>query len=132
MNEITAFIDGSNIYGSDKETCDKLRSHTDGLMKTHSKFEASNLPMQSQCNLGSRGIHGHGDHPSDLVAGDTRATIQPALVAMHTLFLNEHNRIAKGIKPFLAKKTLHMTSKTQDELIFQAVIASFTVSQFAP
>ena len=89
--------------------------------------------MRSQCSLeslDSRDGHGHGDgdgQASDLVAGDKRATIQPALVAMHTLFLNEHNRIAMGIKPFLANKTSHLSSQTQDELIFQASLASFTI-----
>ena len=35
FNLITAFVDGSNVYGSDDDTADNLRTKTDGLLRTH-------------------------------------------------------------------------------------------------
>ena len=31
MNEITSYVDGSQVYGSDKDTADRLRDHKSGL-----------------------------------------------------------------------------------------------------
>lgn len=33
MNGITAFIDGSNVYGSDTKSAQDLRENKDGLLK---------------------------------------------------------------------------------------------------
>ena len=34
VNTVTAWLDGSQIYGSDATTADKLRTHDGGLLKT--------------------------------------------------------------------------------------------------
>ena len=111
MNDITAFVDGSNIYGSDGERTKKLRTLADGLMKTHENFGVPNLPTRQQC-----GFLTPSPHKDDLVAGDARVIEQPALTAISTLFLAEHNRIARELKKELEKNNfLH----SDDELIFQ-------------
>ena len=95
INGITAFIDGSNIYGSDDDTSTKLKELSDGKLKVHTDFIVENLPMRSQCPVPSP--PGAPDH---LKSGDVRSNVQPTLASMHTLFLNEHNRIVTGLKPF--------------------------------
>ena len=105
FNAITAFIDGSNVYGSDEETADKLRTKTDGKMQVHEL--GPTLPTRQQTQFESV----HGQHPHDLVAGDVRAIEQPGLASIHSLFILEHNRISDMIK--------NENSELRDEEIYQ-------------
>ena len=88
VNNITSFIDGSGIYGSDPRRAFALRAH-DGsgrLKMSGDRF----LPLNTQ-GFSNQG----GDRRPDLfLAGDIRANEQVGLTAMHTLFVREHNRLA--------------------------------------
>ena len=114
INGITSYIDGSNVYGSSLERSDKLRSHVDGQMLTH-EAGGPTLPTRSQCGFASQGAQ----NPEDLVAGDGRAIVQPTLASIHSLFLNEHNRVAAELKPRLADFLSGKTAEEQDEILFQ-------------
>ncbi|MGB3755961.1 MAG: peroxidase family protein [Rivularia sp. (in: cyanobacteria)] len=89
-NEITAFIDASNIYGSDEERTKFLRSNQGGKLKVS---EGNLLPFND-------GTVEHNDNPTRqdpttlFVAGDVRANENTVLTSIHTLFVGEHNRIA--------------------------------------
>ena len=80
FNAITAFIDGSQIYGSDQTTADLLREFVGGQLATGTEQEEL-LPEIA----GSR------------LAGDVRAEEQPGLLALHTLWLREHNRVVADL-----------------------------------
>lgn len=96
-NEITAFIDGSNVYGSDLAAANWLRSFEDGKLKVSA---GNMLPYNT--------VTGELDSPEDpaaphmangtnapgplFVAGDPRANENPLLAIMHLLFVREHNR----------------------------------------
>lgn len=90
LNEITAWIDASNVYGSSQERALALRT-LDGTGKL--KTSAGNfLPFNEE------GLPNAGGSGSNLfLAGDVRANEQVGLTAMHTLFVREHNRIASKI-----------------------------------
>ena len=94
-----------------------LRSHEDGKMLTH-EAGGPTLPTRRQCGFSSQGSQ----NPEDLVAGDARAIVQPTLASIHSLFLNEHNRVAAEIKTrvanFLTNQSL-MNNEQLDELLFQ-------------
>ena len=88
FNGITSYIDASNVYGSDEEKAEKLRAKAKGELQTHEIGPL--IPSRKQAGFESS----EHEHPEDLVGGDVRAIEQPGLASMHSLFLNEHNRIA--------------------------------------
>ena len=96
-NMITAFIDGSGVYGSDDERAHWLRTFEGGKLKTSAgdllpfntttgEFDAPIDPEAPEMD-NATGI-------SDVifVAGDVRASENPLLLSFHILFVREHNR----------------------------------------
>lgn len=96
VNKITAFIDGSNIYGSDAARANDLRSF-DGTGSLRSSLSADGGEVLLPYNVNGLPNAG-GPSPSMYVAGDVRANEQMGLTAVHTLFLREHNRVAALLK----------------------------------
>ena len=89
-NEITGWIDASNVYGSDEDRAAALRT-LDGTGKL--KTSANNLLPFNVNGLDNAG----GDSETLFLAGDVRANEQVGLASMHTLFVREHNRLADKI-----------------------------------
>ncbi|MDJ0689773.1 MAG: peroxidase family protein [Xenococcaceae cyanobacterium MO_188.B32] len=101
-NQITAFIDASSVYGSDRERADFLRDTElgKGLLKTSlGKNGEVLLPLnlvgtqEEQPNATGGGTLGD----LQFVAGDIRANEQIGLTAVHNLFVREHNRVALNL-----------------------------------
>lgn len=99
-NEITAFIDGSGVYGSDDERASWLRTFSGGKLKT----SAGNLlPFNTVSGQFDDEIDPDApemDNPVGItekvfVAGDVRANENPLLLAFHVLFVREHNRLCE-------------------------------------
>ena len=101
-NEITAFIDASNIYGSEQEQSAILRTYRDGRL--HINSNTDQLPTREQLNIRHDRSRQRPERPDDFVAGDVRVNEQPFLTSMHVLFLREHNRIAKLLREYLPKE----------------------------
>ena len=86
LNEITAWIDASNVYGSDETRAAALRTLDDtGRLRT----SAGDLLPFNDVGLPNAG----GTSSNLFLAGDVRANEQSGLTAVHTLFVREHNRL---------------------------------------
>lgn len=92
VNQITSYLDGSNVYGSDGARAAALRTLSGGRLKTSA---GDLLPLNT---LGLNNDTGGPADPTQFyVAGDIRANEQVGLTAVHTLFMREHNRLADEI-----------------------------------
>lgn len=113
VNGITAFIDGSMVYGSDAETAESLRELAGGRLATS---ENDLLPI---------------DETGFFAAGDVRANEQNGLTAMHTLWVREHNRIADEIAandPDLTDEEIYQQAR---EIVI-AEIQAITYNEYLP
>lgn len=87
VNEVTAYIDASNVYGSDALRATALRTRDGtGRLRTSS---GDLLPFNVD-----RLANSPDDSAELFLAGDVRANEQIGLTALHVLFVREHNRWA--------------------------------------
>ncbi len=97
-NIITAYIDGSAVYGSSEADAAWLRTFAGGKLKVSA---GNMLPFNTTTGEFGAPIDPsapHMDNPVGLtdklfVAGDPRANENPLLLSFHTLFVREHNRL---------------------------------------
>ncbi|XP_067664572.1 chorion peroxidase-like [Haliotis asinina] len=125
MNQITAFIDGSQVYGSSYDEQIKVRTFVDGKLKTANHgFLPRDLENQDACRTQTGPDY-------CFLAGDHRVNENPGLQSMHTLFMREHNRIATRLK--------ELNCHWEDEGIFQearkivgAILQKITYGDYLP
>jgi hypothetical protein len=124
VNAITAYIDASNVYGSDDERSFALRTlDGTGKLKTSDgdllPFNEDELP-----NAGSTSS-------AFFLAGDVRANEQLGLASMHTLFVREHNHWAETLAA--ADRTLSDEELYQmARIIVSSEMQSITYREFLP
>jgi len=124
INQITHFIDASNVYGSDDVRAAALRTN-DGtgrlLVSTGDLLPFNTLGLP---NAGGTG-------PELFLGGDVRANEQVGLSAVHTLFVREHNRLAAEIAandPTLTGEEIYQEARR----IVGALIQAITYNEFLP
>ncbi|XP_046580897.1 chorion peroxidase-like [Haliotis rubra] len=126
LNQLTAFVDGSAVYGSTQEEQDALRLHEYGLLD----FQDDRLEMLPNSNM-QNCIPEKPSDSSCFLAGDERVNEQSGLTSMHTIWMREHNRIARALN--------QLNPHWDDECIFQetrrivgAMIQKITYEEFLP
>lgn len=93
VNQNTAFLDGSQIYGENSCKATKLKGFSGRLNSTIHPYKGKELLPQTD-------HHPECKSPSGFCfdAGDDRASEQAALTVIHTIFLREHNRLVEGLR----------------------------------
>ncbi|KAJ8737014.1 hypothetical protein PYW07_000285 [Mythimna separata] len=106
INQLTSFIDASQVYGFEKAVAEDLRDLTNenGLLRVGVTFPGRK-PLLPTIGINGMDCRRNLDESNRLcfVAGDIRANEQIGLAAMHTIWMREHNRIAiqlKVLNPF--------------------------------
>jgi len=132
LNQISAYIDASNVYGSSVERANALRAFDGtGRLKTSVAdvgellpYNVIGLPNDALPNMRVSELY---------VAGDVRVNEHAVLTCMHTLFVREHNRLCLDIV------TCHPEMIGCDEAIFQqarvivsGLMQSITYNEFIP
>lgn len=124
INEITAWLDASNVYGSDVMRATALRTMdgTGRLKESPGRL----LPFNTE------GLANAGGGSEELfLAGDVRANEQVGLTAMHTLFMREHNWQADRIRennPQLNGEEVYQQARA----IVAAEIQAITYHEYLP
>ena len=98
FNEITAYIDASNIYASESTRTNFLRSNDGtGKLRATTADNGEKLLIKNTDNLENE-TGGSPNSEDFFVSGDVRANEQVGLLTAHTLFMREHNRLADELK----------------------------------
>ena len=122
INDITSFIDGSMVYGSDATLAGQLRQFSGGRLRVGRSIPPGakpSLPLDPSGCLGC------------FLAGDTRVNEQIGLTTLHTIFMREHNRVASilaGINPNWNDEKLYQEARK----IVGAQIQRITYYEFLP
>ncbi|MCA9278929.1 MAG: peroxidase [Phycisphaeraceae bacterium] len=123
QNEITHWIDGSMVYGSDTTRASALREFSGGRML----MDSNGYLPKNTAGLPNAGS----SSPDFYLAGDVRANEQTGLLGMHTVFVREHNYWADRISqqnPFMNDEEIYQTARK----VVGAEIQSITYNEWLP
>ncbi|XP_046571258.1 thyroid peroxidase-like [Haliotis rubra] len=122
LNQITAYVDASQMYGSSQAEQNKLRTFVGGQLK----MKSTHLPSDSKRSCTTP------NSPSYcFLAGDHRVNENPTLQSLHTIFAREHNRIVAKLNA--------LNCHWNDEKLFQearrivgAIVQKITYDEYLP
>ena len=132
MNQITHYLDGSMIYGSDSCHAKDLRVPDSYLLRmTNNPASHPARPMKDLLPMTGNNHECRSGDGQCFLAGDERVNEQPGLTSFHTLMLREHNDVSKE----LASINPHWTNEKifqETRRIISAIIQHITYNEFLP
>lgn len=128
-NVITAWLDGSVVYGMSQTRANGLRTMTGGLLRTRTGADGDYLPLLSEVSGVSMANGAQRVPDAQLyAAGDVRANENPVLLSLHTVFLREHNRYVKTLDQSMSDEQLYQAGRRY----VTALIQSITFYEYLP
>lgn len=118
-NQVTSYLDGSTVYSSSSRSSDNSRIFRDGLL-----LFGRGPPRDDVCLRGA--VANQCIRP-----GDSRSGEQPGLLAMHTIWVGEHNRIAIEVgqlNPHWSDEKIYQETRR----IVGAMIQHITYREYLP
>ncbi|XP_065332745.1 peroxidase-like [Cloeon dipterum] len=112
LNQVTPFIDGSTIYGANKELESQVRAFSGGLL--HRSWTSSGielLPIDRTSNDGCNRAEQVAKGRFCFKTGDTRSNENLPLTTLHLIFSRQHNRLATALKK--------LNPQWMDEVLYQ-------------
>lgn len=144
INQISSYIDGTTVYGIDANLLHEIRDPDSeaGELKISTKYNGSShgdhLPnidqMDKDNTLGKPfacPMKLNRNKETCFFAGDKRINENAGLTAMHTIFMREHNRIARELK----RNNPHWNADTvfdETRLIIAAINQVITYNEYLP
>ncbi|XP_017056031.1 peroxidase isoform X2 [Drosophila ficusphila] len=100
LNQATGSLDLSQLYGFSTAAERKLRQFQGGLLKTtpRGEFDSALLPMATDTEGPSFCAKERIGDGTCFAAGDSRVNSNPFSILIYTIFLRNHNRLAKELK----------------------------------
>ncbi|RWS22747.1 chorion peroxidase-like protein [Leptotrombidium deliense] len=126
LNQVTAYLDGSAVYGSTAEQTQQLREFSGGRLKVSQINGEEFLPFAGNDTACAAP---QGQHC--FLAGDGRVNVQLGLTVMQTLWLKEHNRIARLLSS-INKQWNDETLFQETRRIIDAQFQHITYNEFLP
>lgn len=128
LNLVSAFLDGSLVYGENLEKAESLRDRHSGkgllILQSNGLLPQDPTPKPADC-LDFK------EHQRCFRAGDDRVNQNPALMGMHTLLAREHNRVARILA--------NLNPEWNDETVYQearrvviAIIQHISFNEYVP
>ncbi len=129
QNEITAWIDGSGVYGSDPYRAAWLRTFKNGKLKMSAgnllPFNTKDGLFEGEIDIDAPEMAMENPFATKwFVAGDIRANENILLLSLHTLFVREHNRICEELlaaNPEMEDEAIYQTARRKVGALIQAV-----------
>ncbi|CAK7199907.1 hypothetical protein SEUCBS139899_002594 [Sporothrix eucalyptigena] len=142
INHATTWIDVSSLYGSTRSVGEALRTKQGGRLKTQevlggTKWNAPEKKITSYLPFDTMGVPVRsppGMDPAKLFAGgDPRTNEDWVMLAVHSLILREHNRLA-GIladkRPDMDDEQLYQTTRLLMSAKFQLIGNAYQMAYF--
>lgn len=125
-NTLPSAVDLVAVYGPTKARNEALLEFDENGVKTGKlKTSGDNLLPLNAADPDDAVVNSPNASDDFFIAGDHRANEHPALTAIHTLFLREHNRLVDEIKakiPFLTGEQLYDFARKLNIAQFQKIV----------